>query len=208
MSQQPTINRSEQLLRGVTMQAMQYSFTLPADYDMSIISRRVNDKGSALDNHAPLIFKAYLSARRNSTETPSHENLYAPFYLWHDNDGMTDFLTGPGFEGLVNAFGWPAVNTWPGMIACKSGSGFKEARFASREVLHIPPFTTMENLRAEERRLVEKATDTQGALLALTAFEPSHWTLVRFRLWPEDTTLTNDPNIQLYDVLHVSHPAG
>lgn len=190
------------------MQVMQYSFTLPADYDMSIISRRVSEKGSALDNHSPLIFKAYLSARRGSKETPSHENLYAPFYLWHDNDGMTDFLTGPGFEGLVNAFGWPAVNTWPGMITCKSIADVKEARFASREILPLPPFTTMEDLRAKECRLVEKATDTQGALLALTAFEPTRWTLVRFRLWPDNTTLTTDPNVQLYDVLHVSNPAG
>ncbi len=27
------------------MIAMQYSFTLPADYDMSIVDRRIRDKG-------------------------------------------------------------------------------------------------------------------------------------------------------------------
>ncbi|MGO6908064.1 DUF4865 family protein, partial [Rhizobium ruizarguesonis] len=46
------------------MITMQYSFTLPADYDMSIIDRRIRDKGPLLDGFPNLGFKAYLSARK------------------------------------------------------------------------------------------------------------------------------------------------
>lgn len=49
------------------MIAMQYSFTLPADYDMSIIDRRIRDKGPLLDGFPNLGFKAYLSARKGSS---------------------------------------------------------------------------------------------------------------------------------------------
>lgn len=59
------------------MMAMQYSFTLPADYDMEIIDRRIRDKGPAMDGFLHLGFKAFLSARRG--ESGSRENLYAPF---------------------------------------------------------------------------------------------------------------------------------
>ena len=46
------------------MIAMQYSFTLPADYDMSVIDRRIADTGPLLDGFPGLKFKAYLVARR------------------------------------------------------------------------------------------------------------------------------------------------
>lgn len=92
------------------MIAMQYSFTLPADYDMSIVDRRIRDKGPLLDGFPNLGFKAYLSARKG--EFGSHDNVYAPFYLWQRPEGATDFLCGPGFEALTGAFGWPQVMTW------------------------------------------------------------------------------------------------
>lgn len=188
------------------MLAMQYSFTLPSDYDMSIIERRVRDKGSALDHHKPLRFKAYLSARKGDPATGSNENLYAPFYLWHDNDGMADFLSGPGFQGLVNAFGWPSVRTWPGIIALEQVPSVADARFATRETSPLPPFISLEHLRDIERDTVEQAVHQEGATLALTAFEPTTWSLVRFRLWREGIALSRDANLQRYDVLHVSHP--
>ena len=45
------------------MIAMQYGFTLPGDYDMSIIDRRIRDKGPLLDGFPNLGFKAYLFTR-------------------------------------------------------------------------------------------------------------------------------------------------
>ena len=62
------------------MIAMQYRFTLPADYDMSIIERRIRDKGPLLDRFPGLGFKAYLYAVADDTATGGRENLYAPFW--------------------------------------------------------------------------------------------------------------------------------
>ena len=73
------------------MIAMQYSFVLPADYDMGIVDRRIAEKGPSLDNFPNLKFKAYLTARRADAGR-SRENLYAPFYVWDHADGLNDFV--------------------------------------------------------------------------------------------------------------------
>lgn len=190
------------------MISMQYNFALPADYDMTIVERRVQDKGSALDQHKPLVFKAYLIARKDDPVTRSHENLYAPFYLWHDNSGMSDFLRSKGFLGLVNSFGWPAVRTWPMVFAAERGPDITAARFATREVLRIEPFTSLDDLGSEEGRMAEKGVQGGEVLAAVTAAEPTTWTLVRFRLWREMSSLTNRTGTQAYNVLHVSNPSS
>jgi hypothetical protein len=191
------------------MIAMQYSFTLPGDYDMSIIERRVQEKGRGLDNHRPLIFKAYLIARKDDPVTRGHENLYAPFYLWQGNEGLGDFICSAGFAGLVNSFGWPAVRTWPAIIATEQKENIRDAAFATREIRPIAPFTSLDTLRTDERRLTGTAVNEDGALLALSAFEPTTWTLVRFRLWSDSrqTARLTEAQAQAYNVLHVSNPA-
>ncbi len=183
---------------------MQYSFVLPADYDMTLIERCVQEKGHALDEHKPLAFKAYLIARRGDATTRSQENLYAPFYLWHDTAGMSDFLCGKGFWGLVNSFGWPSVRTWPLVIAADQGPDMAHARFATGEIQPIAPFASLDNLRLEEGRSIGDAARGEGALAAVTAFEPTTWTLVRFRLWRELPPMPQGPGVQAYNVSHPS----
>jgi hypothetical protein len=190
------------------MIAMQYSFTLPADYDMSIVDRRIEEKGHALDNHSPLAFKAYLTARKDDPVTHSHENLYAPFYLWRDCEGMRDFISCAGFVGLVNSFGWPCVRSWPAIICAEQGGGLSLAKFASREITPITPFADLETLQRVERELASSAAQENHALLALSAFEATTWTLVRFRMWSDSKSLSSAANVQAYNVQHVSNPAG
>lgn len=190
------------------MIAMQYSFTLPADYDMSIVDRRVKEKGHALDNHQPLVFKAYLIARKDDPATRSRENAYAPFYLWHDCDDLSDFIGCAGFDGLVNSFGWPSVRTWPALICTEQGGALSLARFASREVVSIAPFSDLGALRRVECELARAAVQEAHAVLALSAFEPTTWTLVRFRMWRDAKSLPDAAHVQAYDVQHVSNPAG
>jgi hypothetical protein len=50
------------------------------------------------------------------------------------------------------------------------------------------------------------AVQQEGALLALSAFEPTTWTLVRFRLWRESQQLAMLTDAQAYNVLHISNP--
>lgn len=91
------------------MLAMQYSFTLPADYDMAIIRRRISDNGRRMDSLPDLAFKAFLHANRDPQGRGTPENLYAPFYLWKSSAGMNRFLASPGFATLTASFGWPSV---------------------------------------------------------------------------------------------------
>ncbi len=61
------------------MYAMQYAFTLPADYDMQIIRRRMADRGHMTDGFAGLGVKDYLI--REHGKAASALNQYAPFYF-------------------------------------------------------------------------------------------------------------------------------
>jgi hypothetical protein len=181
------------------MIAMQYSFTLPADYDMSIIDRRIRDKGPMLDGFPNLGFKAYLSARKG--EYGSGENLYAPFYLWQKPEGANDFLCGPGFEVLTQSFGWPQVKTWIVWHA-ETAPAVTQARFATREIVPIEPHATLEHIRGEESRRAQGEARPSDVLATVLAFEPTTWTIVRFSLHRAAPLIAG--NGQVYRVGHVS----
>lgn len=187
------------------MIAMQYSFVLPADYDMAIIRQRIASKGHLLDHFPRLIFKAYLSADRENERTSSRENLYAPFYLWEDSEGMNNFLCGEGFAGLTQSFGWPSVKTWSVWRSCLSND-ITEARYATREVIAIPPYASLSELRQRESDEAQEAVIRGGVLCAVTGFEPMSWTLVRLRLWHDLHDSFSNGNLQQYEVGHISLP--
>jgi hypothetical protein len=91
--------------------AKQYEITLPADYDMQIIRKRVADGGRVLDDRAGLGLKAYVIRERGIDGSPV--NQYAPFYLWNDTGEMARFLVGGGgFQNIVRDFGRPAARHW------------------------------------------------------------------------------------------------
>jgi len=184
------------------MIAMQYSFTLPADYDMGIVERRIVEKGPLLDDFPKLKFKAYLWAARRDGAPVSRENLYAPFYVWDEPDGLSDFLCGPGFLAVTQAFGWPQVKTWVVWQAALS-SGIAEAAFATREILTIDPHADLAGLRRDATAAAE-ADVANGALAAVAGFEPTTWTRVRFQLWREAPQAGEAG--QIYRVGHLSRP--
>jgi hypothetical protein len=177
--------------------AMQYGFALPADYDMAIVERRIAEKGPALDGWPGLSAKAYLSARRDANQ---RDNLYAPFYVWDDAAAMSGFLTGPGFAGVSDAFGWPEVRVWI-VWRARLATDVEQAKFATREIAPIEPHAALDELEAQENEAADQAID-RGALAAVAGFEPTTWTCVRFRMWrarPE-----RRDGVALYDVGHVS----
>ena len=166
------------------MIAMQYSFSLPADYDMAIVDRRIVEKGPLLDNFPGLKFKAYLTARKSGGQTPSQENLYAPFYVWNSSDGLNDFVCGEGFVAVSQSFGWPQVRTWVVWRAQLSKAA-AQAAFATREILPTPPHADLAQLRRRESDEALDDVESGRALASVAAFEPTTWTRVRFRLWGE-----------------------
>lgn len=183
------------------MISMQYSFALPADYDMAIIDRRIRDKGPALDGYPHLRFKSYLSARKG--EFGSSENLYAPFYLWQQPEGASNFLCGPGFQAVTQAFGWPQVKTWI-VWQAEISPEIAEAKFATREIVQGGPHAPLAEIRAAESDAAKADVAAGDALASVAGFEPTTWTHVRFRLWadsPRPVTGT-----QAYRVGHISLP--
>ena len=187
------------------MLAKQYSFTLPADYDMQIVRRRVAERGGVFDSVAGLAFKAFLIAQRGVYG--SHENAYAPFYLWRDEQKMLDFLMGPMFRGVSNDFGWPAVRTWTPLVI-HVGPHVREATHASRTTLPIVPYSDLADLRTYEQRLHADTIDLAQVAARVVALDPTTWQLVRLVLWREATAdqapVASDT--QWYEVLHVSAP--
>jgi hypothetical protein len=186
--------------------AMQYGFALPADYDMDVIRRRITDKGHLLDDFPGLAFKAYLHATRADARLPSRENLYAPFYLWHDADAMQRFLCGEGFANLAGAFGWPSVRHWQAW-AVELALDARAAVSASRELVDVAPHATLSAARAQEASLARRDR-AAGALAAVAAIDPRDWTLVRLRLWDRDRADLAGERVQLYAVGHVSVPSA
>ncbi|USX26568.1 DUF4865 family protein [Oxalobacteraceae bacterium OTU3CINTB1] len=182
------------------MIAMQYSFALPADYDMAIVRTRIATKGPLLDDLPGLVFKAYLYAEHGE----SAENLYAPFYLWRDEESMHGFLNGPGFAGVARAFGWPSVRTWTPWHA-DVDADVRAARHATRSVHQIALYSDLATLRKQEEQWARDARE-RGALAVVIGFEPAAWTIVRFCLWRDAQPTDVTPAAQHYRVGHMSAP--
>lgn len=177
------------------MLAMQYRFTLPADYDMAIVRRRIANFGHLLDNYPQLIVKAYLYAEAGSH---SAENRYAPFYLWNSSIGMCDFLASPGFATLTRDFGWPQVSHWLPWEMRIDRSALAEARFATQECRPIAPYSDLAALRRQHR------LDDQ-AVGGVIAFDPAGWQWLRLQLWRE-LPAHAAPGSQCYAIGHISAP--
>lgn len=199
------------------MYAKQYEITLPADYNMEIIRRRVAGSGSALDDRAGLGLKAYLIQERGVAG--ASVNQYAPFYLWTDIGAMGRFLVGgAGFQNIIRDFGRPAVHHWMGVAAVAGPARTATPRAASRLVAALPanqarlthPTDGGEDddqtsrVAAEIERLTNLARheDVHTAVLAL---DPRHWQLVRFVLWRDGASVDAEAT-ETYEVLHLSAP--
>lgn len=187
------------------MIAMQYEFTLPADYDMSIVDRRISEKGHMTDGLPGLVFKSYLSSRKTRSTIPGRiaENAYAPFYLWQSAEAMNAFLCGPGFGGVTQAFGWPSVKTWSVWHA-RISENLSRARFATHANIPIQPYAKLDDLRMAELEQAAAMIEREEALAAVSGFEPVTWTLVRFRLWEELPRMALAPEERCYEVGHMS----
>lgn len=146
---------------------MQYTITLPDDFDMDVIRRRIHDKGALLDGFDGLLFKAYLYARRGQD---GPRNLYAPFYVWRDTAGMDRFLRGPGFAALAADFGRPAVQLLA--VSAVAGGEMREARWAT-------------------------LGGDGGGLACVEIYDPGPWTHSRFTLWRDEPSEPPAPRFRV-----------
>lgn len=122
------------------MIVMQYRFTLPADYDMSIIEQRIAENGAKFNDFAGLLFKAWLVSRRG--EICTEENRYAPLYVWENAGAMAQFLQSPSFRKLTQDFGWPQIDTWLA-LRLPAVAEVRNAGWLSMTRQHIAPHTDL-----------------------------------------------------------------
>ena len=178
---------------------MQYRITLPADYDMEIIRRRVATRGHLMDDFPGLGLKAYLIRERGDGGGPP-VNQYAPFYLWHTAEGMNGFLWGPGFRGLVTDFGRPVVRHWVG-AGFRTGPAVDSVPLtATRRTEPVPEGVDL--AEAVERALAELPGD-ETLHSAAVAVDPGRWELLRTALWRGSAPERHGTR---YQVLHLSRP--
>lgn len=183
------------------MHAMQYEITLPADYDMTIIRRRVATRGAATDAFPGLGVKAYAVRERGVLGSPV--NQYAPFYLWADPAGMNQFLFGPPFAGLSADFGRPVVRHWTG-VAFRPGPAWADSpTAATRAISSLPAEVPVADIVHAAIADLDAAQDTAGLHSCALAVDPATWEMVQFRLWAQEPA---DSWGQRYQVLHVSAP--
>jgi hypothetical protein len=181
------------------MHAMHYEITLPADYDMDVIRTRVATRGSALDAFPGLGLKAYCMRARGVDGSPV--NQYAPFYLWRTAEGMNAFLWGPGFRGIVNDFGRPAVQHWAGLAFHRGAAG--NAIAATKRTWRLPADADPAEAIGQALDDLERLRHDPELHSTSLAIDPRNWELVRFSLW---RTAPATDDAVLFQVLHLSRP--
>ncbi|MEV0269272.1 DUF4865 family protein [Hamadaea sp. NPDC050747] len=185
------------------MYAKQYEITLPADYDMGIIRKRVAAGGHVLDDRPGLGLKAYLMRERGVDGSPV--NQYAPFYLWNDPGAMAHFLFGGGFHNIVRDFGRPVVRHFTGLAAYAGPARSGPPTKATRRITPIPPPGEPDGMAAlVEREIAELSALGDGMHTAALAVDPHHWQLLRFVLWRD--AVSPEESGDRYEVLHLSVP--
>lgn len=183
------------------MHAMQYEITLPADYDMGVIRRRVASRGHLLDDWQGLGLKAYLVRERGLRGSPV--NQYAPFYLWNTGAGMNAFLWGGPFQGIVDDFGRPSVRQWSGLAYEEGGAAGSPAQAAVLRRRQVPEGALLSDVMADAARETQRSADEEGVLLSVSAVDTSRWELIHFSLWENHTPKADGDT---YEVLHMSAP--
>lgn len=163
------------------MLAMQYRFVLPADYDMTIIQRRIADNGKKMDGFPCLLFKAFLYAWQKGADMNGQENSYAPFYLWQDADSMHRFLASEGFKRLTPAFGWPRIDTFP-VLSADISTAISQASWAVCEISPVQPYSDL--------ALLTHHRPLDNALVRVSALDACGWRRLTFTLWRTPQAVT------------------
>lgn len=193
------------------MDAIQYDITLPADYDMEIIRKRIADVGHVLDDRVGLGLKTWAIRERGVDGSPV--NQISSVYLWNDPGAMGHLLFGGGgFQGVIRDFGRPAVDRWIGIAAVPGPARGADPRAASRRlaVLPVGPGSDETGLGLatrieQEVNELEGLRQRDGVHTAALAIDPRDWRLLRFALW-QDAVPSDEDATEQYEVLHLSAP--
>ena len=185
------------------MLAMHYGFVLDDAHDMSTIRQRVADKAARYDSYPGLGLKAFVMTERGDWRLgQAARNLYGAFYLWESGEVALDFLRGPDFAAVCQAFGRPDVKTWQVLDSLQPngetiGTATLERRVLPRDTRPVDAVGSIGGLRRLD-----------GAPLAgFTGLDPATWELYRLGLWPRDSEIPESARkARRFEVLHISAP--
>lgn len=186
------------------MRSIRYPIALAPDFDMARIAERVRSRGHAFERLDGLLLKAFLV---QSVADGAARNVYAPFYVWHDDEAITRFLAGPLFGGVIESFGRPAVIERRVLGFAVAGTTAR-ATLATFETTAIGRATTPDAGIAIEVRRLEQARRQPGLVAATTLLDTAAWTTTRVRLWADAASARDvGPEAERFDVLLAVGPA-
>jgi hypothetical protein len=178
------------------MIASQYKITLPADYDMDIIRKRVQDNGYKTDGFDGLKFKLYLITEKGKNN--SLQSGYSPLYLWKDSEGLNKFLFEGFYDNILRSFGWQNVNIGVPLIDTTTQK-IKEKKYLLEVAGEINPKESLNNFRDYINEVIPKIEDSE----CLVIYNPDKWKYQVF-YFLDDLEKVNAEMGVVYDILHVS----
>ncbi|MFM2130387.1 MAG: hypothetical protein RL477_1933 [Pseudomonadota bacterium] len=183
------------------MIAMQYTIRLAGDYDLQQVRERAVRRKPLFDGTEGLVHKSYLF---NESQL-----VYAPFYVWQNDDAVRNYLTSDLFRDLAETFGRPRVRLW-NVLACESAISDEHwPKVAVKELDVIAAEQNLADLFAAERERHREALATRGLCFHVTGFDPDRWELMRFSAWCDPDQIRNcDSDVaETFDILQLC-PGG
>ncbi len=178
------------------MIGMQYKVTIPSDYDMNIIRKRVRDNGFKTDGFQDLKFKAYLITEKGKNK--NLYNSYSPLYIWNNNIGMNKFLFDGYYDNILNSFGWQQINIGIPLYT-KIKSNFSDSTHVLEITGTIPESTSLTTFKKQQVDL-----ETNYEILGETCiYNPDKWAFSKIYFFKETPEKLYDLGT-IYEILHVS----
>jgi hypothetical protein len=180
------------------MIGMQYKVILPADYDMGIIRKRVQNNAHKTDGFPGLKFKAYLTTE---IENGNLYNLYSPLYIWNDSEGMNQFIFGGFYDNILGSFGWQQINIGV-PLSIHLDQDFNKSRYVVEYAGAIPESKSLIDMQFNDTRHYVK--DTEKCLGSFLAYNPDKWSYNQFSFYQEKPLVDSSGNLTVYEILHIS----
>jgi hypothetical protein len=183
------------------MIAMQYSVRLPAGCDVNEALSRVEKRRKLFPGLEGLIHKTYLY--------DEEERLYAPIYLWNDQEAARDFLIGGLFANVIATFGRPRVRTWH-VLDFDFGPASGAPAAACFESDRVDAEQSLPDLLDIERREHQRSLENPSLYARVIALDADRWEIARMSFWAKEDALPEGKAdcVQTYRVLEVCDCGG
>jgi hypothetical protein len=176
-----------------------YAHRLPANYDMSLIRSRANERGGRWSAVPELYFKAFLVREIGCHGAVANE--YSSLYLWRQEDAFLKFLREGGFDVVTRSFGRPSIRTYIALEA-RRGAG-AAPKFLSMTEADIPVDADLTAALAVEEMWCREAASNRGVVAATVGVDTRSWRTVRILIADDGSA---DKTAKCYEICHLAGP--